>query len=318
VLVMKRLLVRGGSLNGWHNFGFDMDGLCTDLAQPDALRACRGDLIGDGVDGRDNAFGVRVGPILAFGDLIVDDVVTQSVTRGRVVPALRITDWSGGNDAQLRVEFLTAIDGRGPDGSATLSWNGHDTWRIESTVSLDAESHPIEATSDAFYSCGWFGAESVGVTHMYLPHRDEVRRFVLRHPRLGGAFSPDTGGTLDFSALNNYEDYVGNLPWTNLCPAPHPNAMIYDMALAQARHSFDVLQSGAVDPSAECDAMSVGFRTEWVAAELRDTVAMPALFADPCGTARSDAGVRDGAVDAGTDGAADARPLSDVSSDGRG
>lgn len=297
VLGMRSIAFIGSGRDGWQQFGFDLDGVCSYATDQPMRTSCQGAQIEDGINGRDNTFGLRIVPLLALAEFLVEGRVNASIASGLVLPALRFTEWSGGDDAHVSVEFLTVVRGQPPAGSAAFTWDGRDSWQIETALSLNPMGQAQATSSEAFVSCGWTGISGEGLVPLYVPHNGNVRRIIFRRPRVGGLFAPDVGGTLDFSGFNTRADIVANLPWIDLCPAPGPNASTRESLLQTIGDSFDVLTSGQVSPSQPCDAMSAAVRTEWAPISLRENVAVPELSADQCAV---DGGTVDsGVVDAG-------------------
>lgn len=293
IVALKSLQIGGGSLNGWQNFGFDLDGVCSDPAGMSFPQSCRNNMISDGVNGRDNTFGLRIAPLLAFENVLTDRAVNDSIGSGLIVPAMRITEWGGGDDREIKVEFLTVVRGQPPMGAMGLTWDGRDSWQIETTVTNDAMGAVRLRSTTGHVVCQWTGITTQGLLELYIPQRTALRKLIFRNAVLGGNFSPARGGTLDIGGYNNMSDYLDNLRWVDLCPAPHPNAQTYEAVRSQATTNFDMLESGAIEPNRNCDAMSAGIRTEWAPITLREPTARPELFTDPCAT---DAGATDAAV----------------------
>lgn len=291
VFAVKEILFGAGNFGNWNQYGFDLDGVCTDPSViPPRISCANRQLVGDGQQGRDNAFGVGIGTALYISDYFQDPVVNMSIQTARITPGLKITEWSGLDDRTVTVEMVMLVQGRPPAGSASLTWDGRDTWDVERSYTYSRGGNALTSTNAAATACGWLIARFPMMYQLFMPYRAAMRRFTMRNVHLAGPLS-EQGGTVDIAATGTVTDLTNDLEWMGLC-ANDPNAAVTreDVRVGASR-SLDVLQDLSFNPAQPCNATSIAGRMTLVPVQLGSTVDTPLANYDPC---PADAGTPNG------------------------
>jgi hypothetical protein len=276
----------------WGMHGLDRDGLCTDPTQPDAGGVpCRprggGAPVEDGERGRDNAFAARLGIAFA-GAGWTDSMANDAIRTGRIGVAVRITGYGGPDDAQVLVEWLPTVHGHRPnDPNAPPAFDGRDVWHVNSTYAYDpgAPGTALVRSNLAFVTRG--------TIVIALPSRSPLRfrssrafmRLTLSGTRIVGPIATDGSslGPLEFSAIWPLMDARGDVASVGICPPPPADReRTWNFVNGALEAAADLLSTEEVAPSIDCDAISVGFGTEWVPIQLGADEAGPVVNENPC------------------------------------
>jgi hypothetical protein len=282
VLAARRIEVGPSSFGNWRQIGFDRDGICTepDMTSPRSCISAQN--VTDGDEGRDNAFGSSIGTGLHVMDTFRDGTVTETIGTGRATVGLRITEWGGGDDRSVTVEWLHLTEGR-PASGTELSWTGTDRWKIEPTFSLGADRMTVlHRTTDAFVACGYMVARMAMRIPLVLFSGTEQRVMALRGAVVAGPLDPSTGGVADVAGFWLREDVVETIPWFGQCPPPFGPRDEYNDRLNAIQRSFDIRSDLVPNPAMPCDAGSIAMRFHWAPVQI-DGVSSTALpTRSPC------------------------------------
>ncbi len=283
-LALSRIEIGPGSFGNWRQIGFDRDGRCSSIDAPSMSLSCRGmQAVLDGDDGRDNALGAVLGTSLFVMDTLRDGTVTESLATGRLTHGLRVTDWSGGDDARVRVEWLSLVEGRPPSGSTMLVGDGRDSWRIEPSLSLTDDRSAARTVADsAFVACGVFAFRLAGALQLTLPSRDRTRILQLRNIVAAGALSPERGGTLDLSGVWHRDQLIAALPWFDVCTTRASDPVEYQNRMTALLRSMDLRDPPSSDPNDNCNAATVAIRMTFVPARFDGVAAQPIVLRHVC------------------------------------
>lgn len=295
--------VRMGSTNragertpdAWADFGFDLDGLCTNSSTCPGREeiGCRraGPAVPfDGQLCRDNTF-ARLQPVLAtvpelgneFG--LNQEVFNCALWRGSYNTLIRISEYNGqANDAHVRVDFYAS-----PGIQDALSWTcpaddfreAYPPWRSSRKWGIDQSwlSGSIGAPgtlpdsryadADAYVRGGYLVAQvPEGSPQGFLGDGAPYRGFMYKVRR--GSFvarlaqGQDNTWSLDDGLMAGRilkEDLLQGFREAGFCGSGGLETF-YSNMLTYIDEDADVLASGKVDPNADCDAMSyaIGFK----------------------------------------------------------
>jgi hypothetical protein len=283
-LALSRIEIGPGSFGDWRRIGFDRDGRCSVLGASETSFSCRGmQPVLDGEDGRDNAFGAVIATSLFVSDVLRDATVNETLATGRLTHGLRITEWSGGDDGRVAVEWLSLVDGRAPSGAGPLGWDGRDVWRVEPSLSLtDDRSGPRTVADRASFACGVFSFGVAGALQITLPSRDRTRILQLRNVVVAGALSPDRGGTLDLSGVWHRDELLSAMPWFDACPPTGGDPSDYQARMMALLRALDLREPPSADRTANCNAASVAMRLTFVPARIDGVAPQPIVLRSAC------------------------------------
>ncbi len=248
----------------WREFGYDLDGVVTtDDFAGHCLPSSGGipsNVFVDGEDGRDNAFGKSVLPLLSVaGDF--DDVVNDSIANGTFTLIFDLANVGQGAD-------YSAIDGyvyEGREGSG-------NTWRVApepladpSNANLETALHSTEAAAPESYVSDqvWVSGPVTGVVIQLgdIPLRITPRIAFVTMTLSADRSSASEGviaGVIDKDELiEEIERYAGTLN-PDFCD---PNNGVIQGILNQVRQSADIMNDGTQSTS-QCNGISFGFGFE--------------------------------------------------------
>lgn len=253
--------------------GLDLDNTCTCQGQesscvpPTQAEPC------DEAEGRDNALPALFAVLgTALGGVDVDDYYTSGAERGSWSLLLRLSGYSGeADDGRVMLAWFVTD---GFEGDAGPAWDGQDVWPIT------ADSCPVGADGGPDLNLARYRDEGAYVTdHSVVAGMSSDWEFVLagttssfRMRLSGGGFTgrleqDDDGiwhlrdglitGVLRapdlFSAISTFQIGDGGA----LCT----DNIFYDLAKKTLCEARDIL-GGFPDPSAPCDALSIGIGFE--------------------------------------------------------
>jgi hypothetical protein len=276
-LALQRLEIGPGSFGNWNQIGFDLDRRCTaPTATLDQQSCLPQQIVADGIDGRDNAFGGAIATSLLVSQTLVDTEVTNELQTGRLALGLRITEWGGGDDRHVSVDWLTLTQGRPPEGSTSLTWDGRDRWMIDPGLSFaPGTTMPLVRSSDAFVACGYFVASFDARVPLAFLHRGRLRMLWVNLVKLAGAFDPAHGGTTDLIGLWTRTNIVDSLPWFDYCPPPIGPRNAFNDRVNAIAQAFDVLDDLSDNPTTPCNAATLALRMTWRPVTIEDVASTP-------------------------------------------
>ncbi len=245
----------------WASVAFDLDHEITDGTSLVCMPPGDAPSVADGARGEDNAFALRLMPVLALVSPELEDEARAGTETAPIV--LHIDGWNGrAEDPRVTVWLAHALPGE-----SAPRWDGTDRWSLEDSDFVEgAPDRPINQDDNAFVAGGRLVAE--------LPARQSIR---LRAP---------DGGTLEFrltqtrfvatleeGALSGVTmtgrfasiDLDFALDLLGICPEAPDHAVIQ----AEIARSQDVRSTpGSGGPGATCDALSVGIDFSATRAEI--------------------------------------------------
>ena len=269
----------------WLNYGYDLDGYCTNIATE---RSCEPPLGGtvaiDGERGLDNAAGERLLSILVEGFPTVAEQAQIDQASGRAAVVLRVRGYNGlDDDPSVEVALMQSVHAI-PEGG-TLgddpAWDGRDRWYVSEAdfVSGDPED-PLVLDDTAYVAGRTLVMEIPAGRGISFPWSGLFLELRLTGGVLTGEISAD--GTL----LSNVQlagrwpsvDLRDALDGIGLCPG--------DPGRSTAELLLSSLPDIREDPSDDglgvtCNAFSVGigmlgYRARW------GGVVTPTPTPDPC------------------------------------
>ncbi len=283
MFAVKSMGLAAGSFGNWEVNGFDLDNTCTNTSMPPAQVSCaNANIVGDGLNGRDNAFGSGFGIALYIADYFREPIVNSSILAARITFGVKITEWGGLDDSAITVELVTLVQGRPPMGSAELTWDGRDTWDIERTYSTGPGGVGLNRSATAGAACGWMVAKFDGPIRFYVPHRQSIRRFSVRNLRLAGPLVAEQGGTLQLAATTTIVDLTADMDWMGICANDPSLADTRRDLLIGATRGLDILQNLSVNPAVPCNASSLGVRLDLVPVVIGSTTDSALARYEPC------------------------------------
>jgi hypothetical protein len=248
-------------VNGWKQFGFDLDGkvstaTSTDLCQPRS-GATANEIYPDGNDGIDNSFGKNALPFLLMFDPSLTPDESAGLAAGGATAILALTGLGSGAAGSLSGQLLGGVAlGKAP------AFDGTQVWPIapESlTNPADPSSAKVTFGAAPLTSNTWLGHATGDIVITFdipkVPFQLTITHAVVA-VQLDPTHTMATGtiaGVLDpdlYAA--NFKKVAGNFD-KSLCSGPTITSI-----LAQITSVCDVLANGLQDPGQECAGISIG------------------------------------------------------------
>jgi cysteine-rich repeat protein len=286
------------SEDAWEDFGFDLDGVCTNSRTCTGVTnqsSCRASSISIPYDGqlcRDNTF-ARLQPVIAavpelgerFG--LSEDNFNCHLWRGTYTPVLRISGYNGEqNDPLVRLDVYasTGLEEAAPwDCPSDDFRTRYPRWLASRTFGIDKSAFAGTATQTeagklpdskyadpvAYVRNGYLVAHMpddtvAGFYGDAMPYRGFVMRF--QKGVYVGRLIKERDGTWSLqdglvAGRLRKADLVRSMRDIGFCEKGDLSSF-YESMLDYVEENADVLASGAVNPSADCDAMSfaIGFQ----------------------------------------------------------
>lgn len=261
----------------WRTAGRDLDGICTDSLTPGSPADCVTPvvgIVGDGEGGTDNSAGdlLSVGILAAFPDYEAD--ARRAMRRGRNVPIIRISGWSGEpDDARVSVWIVGALDiltsetpvpAGGIDPDADLPdprFDGTDRAYIASSYFDPVEGRPLVGDDNAYIAGGVLVARLPDRAPLDLPvpSRGGIGRIRMTNMRFIAPLTADGTHFENAVLVGRWSRadmlaYVGD---SGLCTSDPRAATFLAIFTALLERSLDVRslpESGGM--GLECDAVS--------------------------------------------------------------
>lgn len=268
------------STDAWREYGFDLDGLVTTTsfnnhcgpnssANPNAS-------FPDGYDGRDNAWGKKILPLVRsmHGGTDVETPWNRPIWDGLQTLLIDLPNLgTGANYAPLDARALTGVN-RSSDGA----------WQLASRYRVGHAGEPRAMEFESAYL-----VHDTFVGRAPLIELDIADYLVPLHLRIHHAIvamelSPDhktaTNGTI--AGILATEELIGTLQSAVGQFAPDLCAgSAIDSVLTQWRQASDIGVGGTQDPTKTCDGISIGLAFEGAATEVGPVVG-PILHPDHC------------------------------------
>jgi hypothetical protein len=291
----------------WKSIGYNLDHTVTTTTSAGVIvgenvcariQGADFSMVADGHDGRDNAFGSKVMPLVlsfnGFGEKPSNDLV-------RLGKHTLLVDVQGLGESPT-YESMTAriyegrsfVDMQGM--TATPKFDGTDVWPIAfESVANGAPESPLATSNDAYVAeegdggtfVGHFGGSIVLTLDVFaLPDEQGVMQLRIHEPlvtmRLSADRSRVESGTLaGFIETAETEVEVGRLVGVfdaTLCNSSPPAVALRN----QFRQSSDILRHGLKDKTKPCESISFGIQFEATRAQLGSVTAPAAPPPDPC------------------------------------
>ncbi|MEO7327971.1 MAG: hypothetical protein ABI193_05300 [Minicystis sp.] len=273
-------------LNGWKQFGYNLDGKVStassqDLCQPYGGATAK-NVYPDGDNGIDNSFGKNLLPIFQGIASDFSGNVNKGITQGKSTATIfELTNLGSGSDqGSLLGRFYVGV----PLGKPPL-FNGDDVWPIAKS-SLTDPAIPSSAkvtfsdgslSGDIWFSHAEGGSVRIDMGGGFAITLDILDAVVDIH--LDPAHASATGtiaGVLDAAAFGEeFRKAAGSFD-PSLCSGPTIESIIN-----QVRQASDILKNGKQDPNQECSGISIGLGFEAALVKLGDPAALP-VSPDPC------------------------------------
>jgi hypothetical protein len=301
------------SPNGWKEFGFDLDGVCTSV--DDSIKnvgTCRRapeanqDFLVDGDRCRDNNFGHHVVQLLVVSSEGFEQRLNDGIFEGGDTWLIRIDDLdSGPNDPYAPAKLYRASSMKGQP----IKWDGTDVRKVlrDSVLDNDLEK-PITNFPGGYVKDNVWVSGDPATRQLVLPVSESL--FItlqLESALFTMNLAPDhttatrghIGGAIAMKAIESLLNPIATS--AGFCPG----TSLYGSLLRNVQRFPDVVigEPNLQNTAVECDGMSLGLAFDVAPIQpVTELVDPPPAKPDPC----SDAGPKDtGPADTGT---ADAGP----------
>ncbi len=293
VLAMDKLYLGDKDLtdvanpNAWKQFGFDLDSLSTTTAnlsghcQP--AEGADSSMLNDGDNGKDNAFGRNVLPILAG---LAPDISTEVNTslNGGEFSLLALFEQLGPGADQDRL--VTRLYGGAPFSGYPL-WNGTDCWSVaqeQLNDPSDINSAQTIFTTASLQNNEW-SSGSLGTVVIPLRVIGLEVPMTIKHARLSLKLNPDhlgavqgqLGGVVDTELfVEGVRDVLGTFD-LSFCQSD-----VFDSFALEIRRSSDIMTDGSQNENDTCNGISIGLGFTMTAAGLAGIAAPAPPPPNPC------------------------------------
>ena len=285
-------------LNGWKQFGYNIDGLCssassTDLCKP-ADNASHANVYPDGNGGIDNAFGEFILPIILSVASDASARVNQSIAGGDATVLFEMQKLGTSTDyTPLNVSVFN-----GGDLGAVPRFDGTDAWPVLSSSLNDgatlASGAKISGPNGYLAGDTWVSGDLGPMPLTLYPFGGGVRLILpIDHAvitlQLDATHQHGTkgviSGVMDTQLfLSGFRETMGRIDPT-LCSGP-----TVDSISTQIVQGSDILDDGTQDPTKVCDSISVGIGFDAYPVQLGAVQQPPTPLPSPCPDAGSDGG----------------------------
>jgi len=282
------------STTAWEQYGYDLDGQVTSMDFSHHCKPSSGaspkDVFPDGKDGRDNAFGKKLLPLVlsAAGSTDIQGSLNKAITDGSFTIIVDLPDLGSGDTYDPLSAFLLG-------GKEGTPMGGPTTWKLIPELLADgmtASSAKVKFPNSYLTGNTWVSGDK-GTVNLSLAIAGfslnlNIASAVITMD-LGGDHNTATNGTiagvLDTEAfILELKKVVGAFD-TSLCQGG-----AVDSILNQIRQASDIMSDGSQDPTKTCNGISIGIGFDAANTVLggAGTPAMPAP--DPCETTASSSG----------------------------
>jgi hypothetical protein len=249
-------------VNGWKQFGYDLDGkqstsTSTDLCQ---LRnnASPKNVYPDGDDGIDNAFGKLVLPILLGIASDASQAANSALNAGKPRYLIHIAAM-GASDGY---NPLAAASYDGLDLGAAPKYDGSDVWPIDdrSVVNGDVTMPMWQMPHSYLVGNTWVsGDRSTVVITLEISGRsfpltinDAIVTMELSADHVHATQGVIAGVLSTDELVNSMKQFAGSID-PSLCTGP-----TIDSIVTQLQQASDIMHDGTQDPTQVCDGISIG------------------------------------------------------------
>jgi hypothetical protein len=253
------------TVNGWKQYGFNVDGLVSTDMSMDLCKPKQGappsKVYPDGNNGIDNSFGKNVMPLFSSLAPNFSENVNQRILAGDFTLIAHLADLGPEPD---KPSLLTRIYGGGDLGEAP-KFDGTDCWPVLAESLMDPAdiksakiSFDMSSVAGNVWSSGGSStlelilpASALGVSVKLTIH--QARFSMVLDPSHGGAMGGQIGGVLDTEEFATEMKNVIAAFDPSFCSGPTSDSL-----LNQIRQASDIMKDGTQDPAQECDGISIG------------------------------------------------------------
>lgn len=290
----------------WKSFGYNLDHTLTIRSSAGVflggdvcarVEGANEDMVLDGIDGRDNAFGSHVLPIITAVNADAEKSTNNLVGLGRHTLLIDVRGIGSAATYQLiktnLYEGRAFVDAQGM--AASPQFDGTDIWPIafESVVNGNPQA-PLATSTTGYIVNEGPGGTFVGhfdgniVLHIdvfTMANDDGVLRLRIHEPLITMRLSADRthtesgvlAGFIDTNEIVAEEVRLLGVADKSLCTSQTPDSLAL-----QLRQSSDILRHGQKEAAKPCDSISIGIEFDAVRAQI-GMVAPPAVPPqDPC------------------------------------
>lgn len=275
------------AVNGWKQYGFNIDGLVSTAASVDLCKPRNGappsTPYPDGNDGIDNSFGKNILPLFQSLAPNFSDTVNAGFQGGNYTLMVHLDQLGPGPDAP---SIVTKLYGGAPLGSEP-SWDGTDCWPlVREHLSDPADKGSAKIVFDKSSVAGDVWSSGVTATVVLdLSLLGTPVKLTIHQARLSMKLDPDHAGATagQLGGVVDTEELVAELKKVvgtfnpSLCNSPMVEAMAN-----QYRQASDILKDGTQDPAVECDGISIGLGFTMDAVNLGDVAPAVDPQPNPC------------------------------------
>ncbi len=275
------------SPTAWENYGYNLDNQITTTDYTKHCKANGGaspaDTFKDGKDGRDNAFGKSLLPIIKSAAMGTDlqASVNKALTDGTFTIIVDIADLGDGKDYNPLKAYLLA----GKERDATNTWKIVPELLDGTTPDTSKVKFLQSYLTNNTWVSGSKGKVSLSLSVAGFSLSLDINSAVIAMD-LDGTHANATNGTI--AGVLNTEQFITELQKVvgafdpSLCTGP-----TVDSILNRIRQASDIMSDGTQDPSKTCDGISIGIGFDATNVNIGGLAAAAMPQPDPCMTTSS-------------------------------
>jgi hypothetical protein len=290
------------STTAWKDYGFDIDGKCSDNKSTDVCTRASGapsSVQQDGNKCRDNSFGANILPIIQSAGSIPNpsDTISQSIQKGSFTIQLKIHGLSGmamqtntGLSAQL---FASGVFDE--EGGAKPTFTPSDNWPVRPELLNDGKTVASGSKVQfpgSYITNGTFVTPTGNVT-ISLVFQGVALDIEIVKAVIVMDINGDNGDNGTIAGVIPTEKLIGGLQMVAGRISKSLCGSAFDGIAQQIRQTSDILSDGSNSAGKACDAISIGLGFTAKHVGNPDKVAsLGSAPPDPC-TTPADSGVMD-------------------------
>jgi hypothetical protein len=252
------------AVNGWRQYGFDVDGKTSTAASTDLCKPLDGappsEVYPDGDGGIDNSFGKNLFPLLRGFEADLSQRVNTAIDTGQTTLLVSIDALGSASDENP----LAARAYLGGHLGAQPTFTPADAWPVDpSSLTDPTDVLSAVAQAPASYVVGntWVGSFSGSLT-VRLTVSGAMLDLPVTNPVLAMDLAPDRSsaqngtisGVVTVAAFQAAVARAAAMIDPSLCSGGTLASIQQQVAQAA-----DILHDGSQDPTQDCDAISIGF-----------------------------------------------------------
>jgi hypothetical protein len=315
---------------GYRSIGFDLDGVCTNETQAPSCRPvpwANGDPT-DGFDGRDNGIGRLVfEEALEFGSApVTSQTITSGTQDGTLAPVgiVRIRGYNlRVDDDQVEVDWYLPLRLTAGDAGRTPAWDGGDVWPITLGTLVDAGTESGGSGNDSYPPSIFRDPNAYVSNYTVVAHIPSMVIQLSNVPAsveqvavmLSLAINPLRLVRATIAGRVRLSELFSKLPQITqqfgvgaICLGDPSYPRLKQFFCSHA----EILASGQVDPSVDCDALSFAISFDGAPVQLGPPAPQPVASGCPPATDPAQDDCTNGASSPGSDAATDAPPTNCV------